>query len=268
LAYRICCFVGIRQYKQLGAKILSYWEHPTLSPDVSNTFKELVKKLRSLDTTCLPDVYLNAMRICYSRYCKEVESLPEEERDELAEKAIEPFLLLSHKIANSQAGMNAPISTLSYIAEKGALYALEDIPSSLEFLQGASFFVVKVKGDEASSILSTLEDMGRVANAPEDTGEEMGDWELFYEYCDVLRSQSHKQKVQGVLKKSAPASTTPKPSRKISFVENDDYEAHVQVQSAGQRRSRRTSISKSPNYQETMTDDVQVTDSDIVSPNH
>ncbi|KAI8103108.1 hypothetical protein M9434_005893 [Picochlorum sp. BPE23] len=267
LAYRICCFVGIRQYKQLGAKLLSYWEHPALSPDVSNTFKELVKKLRSLDSTCLPDVYLNAMRICYSRYCKEVQSFPEEERDELAEKAIEPFLLLSHKIANSQAGMNAPVSTLSYIAEKGALYALEDIPSSLEFLQGASFFVVKVKGDEASSILSTLEDMGRAANAPEDTGEEMGDWELFYEYCDVLRSQSQKQKVQGVLKKSAPASTTPKPNRKISFVDNDDYEAHVQVQSTGQRRSRRASTSKSPNYRETVSDDVQATDSDIVSPN-
>jgi cohesin complex subunit SA-1/2 len=265
IAQRLCCSSGIRQFKQLGAKLLSFWEHPSLPMEVSGSFKELIKNIRGVDSTCLPDLYLHAMRLCYNRYCQEVQNFPDETRDEMAEKAIEPFLLLSHKIANSQAGLNAPISTLSYIAEKAALWALEETPRNLEFLQGASYFVVKVKGPEASSILTKLETAGQSAGAPPDTGEDMGDWELFYEYCDVLRSQSQKQKSQGVLKKSTPKSTA-KPSRRISFAMDDDFEANVQVSSGDRRRSSRFESARSPNYQETLKDDVDIMDSDVVSP--
>ena len=265
IVHRICCSSGIRQFKQLGAKLLSYWEHPALPAEVSGSFKDLIKKIRGMDSTCLPDLYLHAMRHCYNRYCQEVQDFPHETRDEMAEKAIEPFLLLSHKIANSQAGLNAPFSTISYIAEKAALWSLEETPRNLEFLQGASYFVVKVKGPEASIILTKLEAAGQTAAAPPDNGGDMGDWELFYEYCDVLRSQSQKQKNPGVLKKSTPKSTA-KPSRRISFAMDDDFEANVQVSSGERRRSSRFESTRSPNYKETLKDDVDIMDSDIVSP--
>jgi cohesin complex subunit SA-1/2 len=264
MTIRIASLDGMRQYKQLGAKILSYWEHPSLSPETSNKFKDLVKKLRQIESFSLPDVYLHAMRISYNRYCNEALSFPEEEKETLCEKAIEPFLLLSHKIANSQASLNAPQSTLSYISEKAALWALEETPRNLEFLQGGSYFVVKVKGTEAKSILEAIESAGQAAGAPPDSGDDMGDWELYYEYCDVLRMQTQKQTNKGVLKRSSPKET-PKQSRRISFAIDDDFEANVDVKSADRRRSNRFDRAMSPNYQETLTDDVDIMDRDVVS---
>lgn len=263
MAIRICSS-GIKQYKHLGANVLSYWEHPTLPAEASNKFKELVKRLRENDCHSLPEIYLNAMRMSYNRYCREVESCPEEEKEAISEKAIEPFLLLSHKIASSQASLNAPVSTLSYISEKAALWALEETPRNLEFLQGGSYFVVKVKGNDAGSILEILESAGQAAGAPPDSGEDMGDWELYYEYCDVLRIQSQKQNNKGVLKRSTPK-TTPKQTRRISFADDGDFEANVQVKSSERRRSRRFDSAMSPNYQETLKDDVDIMDRDIVS---
>lgn len=263
IAIRIACLAGMRQYKQLGAKILSYWEHPSLSLETSNKFKDLVKRLRQIDSYSLPDVYLNAMRISYNRYCDEAESFPEEEKESMCEKAIEPFLLLSQKIANSQASLNAPGSTLSFISEKAALWALEETPRNLEFLQGGSYFVVKVKGSDAKTILESLEEAGKAAGAPPDTGEDMGDWELYYEYCDVLRMQTQKQNNKGVLKKASPK-VTPKQNRRISFID-EDFEANVDVKSSDRRRSSRFESALSPNYQETLKDDVDIMDKDIVS---
>jgi hypothetical protein len=263
---RVCCSIGIRQYKQLGAKLLSYWENPSAPAESSGAFRELLKKLKAIDTHCLTDVYLNAMRVCYQRYCEEVSTLPDAQRAELAEKAIQPFLNLSHKIATSQAALNAT-STLSSVAEKAALWALEDTPKNLEFLQGASYFVVKVKGGDAASILDKLVTAGLEAGAPADTGDDLGDWELFYEYCDVLKAQGQKSK-GGVLKKpskSTPKSTGVKQKRRISFAMADegDFEARVDKSAARERRrSRRESGSR--NYRETQTDEVQAEDDDIV----
>jgi len=263
---RVCCSIGIRQYKQLGAKLLSYWENPSAPAESSGAFRELLKKLKAIDTHCLTDVYLNAMRVCYQRYCEEVSTLPDAQRAELAEKAIQPFLNLSHKIATSQAALNAT-STLSSVAEKAALWALEDTPKNLEFLQGASYFVVKVKGGDAASILDKLVTAGLEAGAPADTGDDLGDWELFYEYCDVLKAQGQKSK-GGVLKKpskSTPKSTGVKQKRRISFAMADegDFEARIDKSAARERRrSRRESGSR--NYRETQTDEVQAEDDDIV----
>jgi len=206
------------------------------------------------------------MRVCYQRYCEEVSTLPDAQRAELAEKAIQPFLNLSHKIATSQAALNAT-STLSSVAEKAALWALEDTPKNLEFLQGASYFVVKVKGGDAASILDKLVTAGLEAGAPADTGDDLGDWELFYEYCDVLKAQGQKSK-GGVLKKpskSTPKSTGVKQKRRISFAMADegDFEARIDKSAARERRrSRRESGSR--NYRETQTDEVQAEDDDIV----
>ena len=264
MAIRVASLDGMRQYKQLGAKILSYWEHPSLSSEASNKFKDLVKKLRQIDSHSLPDLYLNAMRISYNRYCDEALHFPVEEKDAMCEKAIEPFLLLSHKIASSQASLNAPLSTLSYISEKAALWALEETPRNLEFLQGGSYFVVKVKGADAKSILETLESAGKAAGAPPDTGDDMGDWELYYEYCDVLKMQTQKQGNKGVLKRSTPKET-PQKTRRISFAVDEDFEANVDVNSSDRRRSSRFETAMSPNYQETLTDDVDIMDKDVVS---
>ena len=264
LLTRVCCDLGIRQYKQLGAKLLSYWENPRVPADLSGAFRELLKKLKAVDGNCLTDVYMGAMRLCYQRYCEEVYRSPEAERAEKAEKAIEPFLLLSHRIANSQAALNAT-STLAAIAERAALWALDETPKNLEFLQGASYFVVKVKGGDAASILDKLVSKGLNAGAPADNGEDLGDWELFYEYCDVLKAQVQKSN-GGVLKKSTPKSAGGnKQKRRISFAMADegDFEAKVaDVSTRERRRSRRESGSRS--YRETQTDEVLAGDDDIV----
>lgn len=264
LAIRVCCSLGIRQYKQLGAKLLSYWENPRAPADFSGAFRELLKKLKAIDGNCLTDVYMGAMRLCYQRYCEEVYMYPEAERAEKAVNAIEPFLLLSHKIANSQAALNAT-STLAAIAEKAALWALGETPKNLEFLQGASYFVIKVKGGDAASILDKLVSAGLKAGAPADTGDDLGDWELFYEYCDVLKAQVQKSN-GGVLKKSTPKSAGGNnQKRRISFAMADegDFEAKVtDMNSRERRRSRRESGAH--NYRETQTDEVVAGDSDIV----
>lgn len=263
LLIRVCCALGIKQYKQLGAKLLSYWENPGAPADLAGAFRELLKKLKAIDGNCLTDVYMGAMRLCYQRYCEEVYRYPEAERAEKAEKAIEPFLHLSHKIANSQAALNAT-STLAAIAEKAALWALDETPKNLEFLQGASYFVVKVKGADAASILDKLVSAGLKAGAPADTGDDLGDWELFYEYCDVLKAQGQKSN-GGVLKKATPKSAGGKQKRRISFAMADegDFEAKVSdMNTRERRRSRRESGTH--NYRETQTDDVAAGDEDIV----
>lgn len=255
LIARICGTGSIPQYRQLASKLLSYWESPDIPGSAADVFKDLLRKLKSLDATSLPEVYLNAMRLSYARYRNGLQSCPEEEQAEKAEELIEPFLLLSHKIAHSQASLNAPISTLEYIAEKGAIWAVENAPDNLEFLQGASYFVVKVKGESASSILQTLEKAGRNANAPPDSEtEDIGDWELYYEYCDVLRAQSSKQKDAGCLKKSK---ITPVPNRKISFAldDGDAPPENPDMDTATRRRSSRLTTHQSPSYKEKYSDD-------------
>ena len=265
LISRVCCSLGIRQYKQLGAKLLSYWDNPKAPSDSAGTFRELVKKLKVIDPHCLTDVYVGAMRFCYHRYCEEVRAHPEEQRAETAEVAIQPFLKLSQKIAGSQAALNAT-STLALVAEKAALWALEETPKNLEFLQGASFFVVKVKGPDAASMLDKLVTAGLEAGAPPDSGGDLGDWELFYEYCDVLKAQVQKSK-GGVLKKAN--KSTPKSSgkqkRRISFAMADegDFEARVDTSTARERRRSRRE-SGSHNYKETQSDEVRADDDDIV----
>lgn len=255
LVARLCGTGSIPQYRQLASKLLSYWESPDIPGDFADVFKELVRKIKFLDATSLPEVYLNAMRLSYARYRNVLRSCPEEDQDEKSEEFIAPFLLLSHKIAHSQASLNAPISTLEYIAEKGAIWAVENAPDNLEFLQGASYFVVRVKGESASSILLRLEEAGKNANAPPDSEtEDIGDWELYYEYCDVLRVQSSKLKDAGCMKKGK---STPAPNRRISFALDDEHDnlEEQSLDTAARRRSSRLTKHQSPSYKEKYSDD-------------
>jgi len=101
LIARLCGTGSIPQYRQLASKLLSYWESADIPGDTSDVFKDLVRKIKSLDATSLPEVYLNAMRLSYARYRNALHACPAEDQDEKSEELIAPFLLLSHKIAHS-----------------------------------------------------------------------------------------------------------------------------------------------------------------------
>jgi len=202
---RLAVSGGIPQYRQLAAQLLSYWES-SHAPSVSNLAKEVVRHLKRVDPTHLPSIYLAAMQASYMRFKTAADSAFEsgqystEELAEKEEELFQPFLDLSAKIAASQAGFNAPISTLAYIAEEGAKWALTSAPpQSIDFLQGASYFMVRVKGSAAAKVLAAVEAAGNAAGAPErpdeDDDEEAlacSEWDLYYQYCDALRDQAVK----------------------------------------------------------------------------
>lgn len=257
---RVCATGVIPQFKQLTSKLLSYWKSPEIPEEMGYIFRDVIKRVKALDSTSLPEIYLNAMRISYQRYVSNLSSMRGENREEQAEEAIKPFLSLSSKIAQSQASLNAPVSTLAYIAEKGALWALQGGLENLEFLQGSSFFVVRVKGEDAASILVKLEEAGKGANAPDydSDDDDLGDWVLYHEYCEVLKSQAEKYKNEGGLKKGKNRGNQ---ARRISFTLGKDFDlTELQEQPVSKRRSRRLSDQqKSPNYEEKYSDDEDYT---------
>lgn len=202
---RLAASGGIPQYRQLAAQLLSYWES-SHAPSVSNVAKEVVRHLKRVDPTHLPSIYLAAMQASYMRFKTAADSAFEsgnfstEELAEKEEELFQPFLDLSAKIAASQAGFNAPASTLVYIAEEGAKWALTSAPpQSIDFLQGASYFMVRVKGSAAAKVLAAVEAVGNAAGAPERPDEDdeeeaqaWSEWDLYYQYCDALRDQAVK----------------------------------------------------------------------------
>jgi cohesin complex subunit SA-1/2 len=203
---RLAASGGIPQYRQLAAQLLSYWES-SHAPSVSNVAKDVVRHLKRVDPTHLPSIYLAAMQASYMRFKTAADSAFEsgdystEELAEKEEELLQPFLDLSAKIAASQAGFNAPVSTLAYIAEEGAKWALTSAPpQSIDFLQGASYFMVRVKGSAAAKVLAAVEAAGNAAGAPErpDDGDDdeeaqaWSEWDLYYQYCDALRDQAVK----------------------------------------------------------------------------
>lgn len=170
--------------------------------------KDLIKKLKSSDGEYLPAIYLEALKVSYLR-CKaegddedainggeEGQKEGQQQDDETGLKeSMREFVALSHRVAQSQAAFNAPASTLAYLAEHGATWALEDPVERLEFLHGMSYFMIRVKGAAAAEALAAVEAAGARAGAPpplEDDDEEtdVGDWVLYHEYCAALRAQA------------------------------------------------------------------------------
>jgi cohesin complex subunit SA-1/2 len=203
---RLASTGAVPQYRQLAAQLLSYWESAE-APTVAQVAKDVVRRLKTFDSEHLPSIYLAAMQASYMRYksaadaCFESGEYSTEELAEKEEELLQPFLDLSAKIAASQAGFNAPTSTLAYIAEEGAKWALTSSPpQSIDFLQGASYFMVRVKGSAASKVLAGVEAAGNAAGAPErpededdeDETQAYGEWDLYYQYCEALREQAVK----------------------------------------------------------------------------
>jgi cohesin complex subunit SA-1/2 len=202
---RLAATGAVPQYRQLAAQLLSYWESAN-APSVGIVAKEVVRRLKTVDPSHLPSIYLAAMQASYLRYKTAADAAFDsgeyttEELAEHEEELLQPFLDLSAKIAASQAGFNAPATTLAFIAEEGAKWALTHAPpQSIDFLQGASYFMVRVKGSAAAKVLATVEAAGAAAGAPERPDEEdeeeaqaWGEWDLYYQYCDALRDQAVK----------------------------------------------------------------------------
>ena len=253
---RLCASGDSSPFRSMAGKLLSYWDSPEIPSELAPVFKDVARRLKNLDPKSLADIYLSAMQHSYTRYKAFLQNLPtEEEREEKAEDAIGPFLILSHKIAQSYASLNSPALMMAYIAEHGATWALRNPPQSLEFLQGASYFVVKVKGDSAVSVLRSLEHAAANAGAPNEEEGDIGDWELFFEYCDVLRTQSLKQR-----EPAAPRQGRPKSNEKRNSIAlgNDEFDTDV-PESVTRRRSGRFAAAKStPDYKEKYSDDEDI----------
>ena len=221
---RLCATACVPQYRQLSAQLLSYWESPN-APEVGDIAKELIKCLKGVAPSHLPLIYFGALQASYSR-CKEEaaamfeagELTPEQYNDE--QLVLQPFLELSTKISHSLAGFNSPPTTVTYLAEEGAKWALEGAPDRLDFLQGASYFMIKVKGSAAAAIAASLEAAGVAAGAPDRESDEVGDdWDLFFQYCDVLREQAAKPTggTKSRKVKSTATDKTAAAARRISF---------------------------------------------------
>lgn len=213
---RLCACACVPQYRQLTAQLLSYWESPAV-PAVSEVAKDVIKRLKSIDPGHLPSIYLGAMEASYER-CKaiaearlESEEITEEDYND-TELVLQPFMELCQKIAQSQAGFNAPASTIAYLAEEGAKWALEGAPERIDFLQGASYFMVRVKGPAAAKVLQGVEAAGVAAGVPdrpddedENEAQAWGEWDLYYQYCDALRELATKPERGGRAKKTPTA---------------------------------------------------------------
>ena len=213
---RLCACACVPQYRQLTAQLLSYWESPDV-PAVSDVAKDVVKRLKSVDPGQLPSIYLGAMEASYERCKSEAErqleagEITEEEFND-GENVLQPFMELCQKIAQSQAGFNAPASTIAYLAEEGVKWALEGAPDRIDFLQGASYFMVRVKGAAAAKVLQGIEAAGEAAGVPErpededeDESQAWGEWDLYYQYCDALRDLANKPEKGGRAKKTPAA---------------------------------------------------------------
>lgn len=227
---RLCCGPlsdgGLQEVGgMLASRVLSHWESTpfkTYSNSISDgqqvggedavrptnpaaevmnsAVREILKWTKSNASSSLPDLYLNALIEAYHRSKRQVASalasgsMTQEEAED-DEVALRPLLSLSERLARSHAGLNMTPTVVAHVARDGAIWALGGGPERIDFLQGVSFFMIKLKGNVAAQVLEAVE--AAAAENPElqksiteGEEEEEEEWDLYYQYRDALREQA------------------------------------------------------------------------------
>ena len=203
---RIAGTAVIPQYRTLAANLISHWETPGIASEaVDEVAKDLLRRLKHSDGARdqFAAILLSAMKLAYARGKADMEAAwssgqaNEDNAGEVEEECMQEFLDVSHKIASTLAVAGAPPTSAAYVATEGAKYAVQNAPGYIDFLQGVSYFMVKIKGEAARKVLAEVEAAGRGAGAPdqpdaddEDEAQALGEWDLYYQYVDALRRQS------------------------------------------------------------------------------
>jgi predicted lipid-binding transport protein (Tim44 family) len=222
---RLCCGPfdsdGLHELGgMLASKLLSHWTSPPfvldktngqddgdeyaeatnpVAPEVMNSaIKETLKWAKSNTGNSLPGIYLNALIEAYDRSKRQVaaalasQSITQDDANDDA-VALGPLLDLSQRLAGSHAGLNVPASVVAHVARDGAIWAIRGGPERIDFLQGVSFFMIKLKGSAAVQVLEAIEEVGAscidaTTLQAENVREEEGEWDLYFQYCDALRA--------------------------------------------------------------------------------
>jgi len=206
--------------EMLASKLLSHWTSPPFVLDKTNgqddgdeyaeatnpvtaevmnsAIKETLKWAKSNTGSSLPGIYLNALIEAYDRSKRQVaaalasQSITQDDANDDA-VALGPLLDLSQRLAGSHAGLNVPASVVAHVARDGAIWAIRGGPERIDFLQGVSFFMIKLKGSAAVQVLEAIEEVGAscidaTTLQAENVREEEGEWDLYFQYCDALRA--------------------------------------------------------------------------------
>jgi hypothetical protein len=232
---RLCASMHIPQYRDLAARLLSYWASED-APQVAEVAKELVRRLKLTIPERLPEIFLEAMKVCFLR-CLETDAAAYDEENEAHEYGedydpLVPFLALSERIASSQTVSSVVAQqVIKHLTVEGVRWALsgEEAETRAEFLQGACYFAVKLKGAAAADALAAVEAAGEAvglhAALSTDDVDENDPWLVYHLYVDKLRQQAHKAggRPKSTLKQpgggpgASAAVPTKASGRKISF---------------------------------------------------
>ncbi|GAB4819997.1 hypothetical protein N2152v2_007043 [Parachlorella kessleri] len=184
LAARLIVFGALPapQRTWLASQLVSYYVGQ--KPEVTEAVKELCRLLKKSEPDCLPQVYLDAMKVSYQRVAAQ---LPEDGTDE---DMLDQFVELSQRIVQSNAGFNTSLPVLTHVVTQGMLWALRGAPARLPFLQGVAVFISRVPAAQAQEAIQAIEGAKTVIRgAPASKEDAEYPWDLYFDFMGLLKDR-------------------------------------------------------------------------------